>query len=302
MAVLIDETTVYVIQGLTGKEGQRAAEWMKNGGAKIAAGVTPGKGGQTVLNIPIYNTVAEAVAAHPEISASSIYAPPQFVKEAAVESLEAGVPFIHIIAENVPTRDIVEILERAQTSGTRVLGPSSVGVACPTSVVGSLGGGTFDGFYFADDQHPGVAVISKSGGMANTLVHVLSAAGIRQSTVIGIGGDRVVGTTYADILPDLLEDDQTQAIVILGEIGGSYEEDVASAVTAAQHKKPVVAYISGIFAETLPKGVSFGHAGAIVDAEVGTRKSKIEALSAAGVIIASDPQDIVKQLENIVQL
>lgn len=303
MSVIISNKTVYMIQGLTGKEGLRAAEWMIKAGAVIAAGVTPGKGGQEVLGIPVYETVIEALVQHPEISATSVYVPPAFVKSAALEAISAKISLVHIIAENVPTLDTVEILEKASAQDVRVVGPSSVGILTPQSVVGSLGGGSLDTFLFPENKDAqGIAIISKSGGMANTMADVCTQAGIPQSFVTGIGGDRIIGTTFADLLPDLSEDSATAAVVIIGEIGGSYEEDFAQAIVDQKFKKPVIAYISGIFAETLPTGVAFGHAGAIVNALVGTRETKIARLREAGVIIADDPQDIVKKVQSVVQL
>lgn len=302
MSAIISKNTVYLIQGLTGKEGSRAAEWMLSNGAHIAAGVTPGKGGEEYVGIPIYDSVAEALQAHPTISATSIYVPPQFVKAAALESIEAKIPLVHIIAENVPTLDTVELLERAQSQNVRVIGPSSVGIITAESVLGSLGGGSLTTFLFPQSEQKGVAIISKSGGMANTMADVLTRAGIPQSFVIGIGGDRIIGTTYADLLPDLAQDTQTAAVVIIGEIGGSYEEDLALAIRELNFDKPVFAYISGTFAETLPKGVSFGHAGAIVDSQVGTRAGKIAQLTEAGASMADDPQDIVRLVQSVVQL
>lgn len=301
MSVLISKNTVYMLQGLTGKEGLRAAEWMQSAGAHIAAGVTPGKGGQRVLGIPVYNSVSDALQAHPEITVTCLYVPPTVVATAAFEAIAAGLKVLHIFAELVPTRDTVAIFERAQKHSVRVIGPSSVGIATPDSVLGSIGGGE-NSFLFASGDQQGVAIISKSGGMAKTMADTCTYANIPLSFVAGIGGDRIVGTTFADLLPDLIADPQTGAIVLIGEIGGTYEEDFAAALQKSRSTKPVLAYVSGLFAETLPQGVAFGHAGAIVDAKTGTRASKIAALTQAGVVVVDGPQDIVKQLPSIVQL
>lgn len=297
MAILINENSFYLIQGITGKEGQRVLSWMQKAGAKVVAGVTPAKGGQSIEGIPVYDSVAKAVFEHPNINFTSIYVPPKFVLGATKEAIEAKIPQIHIIAEGVPTRDSAIIIELAREAGVRIIGPSSIGIASPgKSVVGSLSGSLIEESQkqmLAPSDRGGVAVISKSGGMANTIASTLTNAGIPQTTVIGIGGDRLIGTTFADLVPDIEADSETKATVIIGEFGGSYEEDLAEALLLHQHKpKPIIAFISGIFAETLPQGVAFGHAGAIVSKTVGTRKGKIMALEKSGVIIAKTPTEI----------
>jgi succinyl-CoA synthetase alpha subunit len=302
MAILIDQNTVCLIQGMTGKEGQRALSWMQANGTKVAAGVTPGKGGQVVRGVPVYNSVAEAVAAHPEISATSVYVPSRFVLSAVVEALEAGLQLVHIIGEGVPTRDTVEVLERAaRQGGPRIIGPSSIGILSPgKAMIGQMGGGETTGFLAPDptstdpNKQTGVVVLSKSGGMANTIANMLTLAGIPQSTVIGIGGDRFIGTTFADVLPDIAADSESRAVVVIGEIGGAFEEMLAAAMFELNFQKPVIAFISGLFAETLPQGIAFGHAGAIVSKTEGTRAGKIAALTAAGAHIAETPTQIVQ--------
>ncbi len=302
MAILINENTKFLIQGITGKEGMRVLQWMQKNGAPVLAGVTPGKGGQQVEGVTVYNSVAEALNFHPEINASSIYAPPKSVLEAAREAIEARMPLIHCIAEGVPTADTAAIIELARAAEVRVVGPSSIGIVSPgKSVVGSMGGGNLSQFMspgsdLAIMPEGGVAVIAKSGGMANTIANLFTESRIPQTTVLGIGGDRLIGTTFADLLPDLASDDETKAVVIIGEIGGTYEENLAEAMMSSKFSKPLVAFISGIFAETLPQGVAFGHAGAIVSKSSGTREGKITALTQAGAIIAATPTDIVAHL------
>lgn len=295
MSVLFPEHLEVLIQGITGKEGQRTCEWLLASGTKVAAGVTPGKGGQEVMGVPVYNSVAEAIAAHPGISATCIYVPPKMAQGAAQEALDAGIKLLHIIAEEVSVRDTVEILQAAQSAGARVLGPSSIGVIEPgKGKLGSIGG--------AEDSQfsPGsVAVISKSGGMSSEISLLLTTHGHGQSTVIGIGGNMIVGTTFADLVPLLEADPNTKAVVVIGEIGGWYEELLADALLAAPNHKPYLAFVSGRFAETLPQGMSFGHAGAIVDAEVGTRTGKIKRLEAAGVHIIEQPSDMIEKLASL---
>lgn len=283
-----------LIQGITGKEGLRSAEWLLAYGAQLTAGVTPGKGGQEVLGVPVYNSVAEAKAAHPELNVSSLYAPPRFVRSAALEAIEAGIELVHIIAEEVPVKDTVEILEAARQAGTRVLGPSSIGAIIPgTTKLGSIGGE--DNSQFTPGN---VAILSKSGGMSSEVALLLSRHGYGQSLVVGIGGNMIVGTTFADLVDDLEADPNTAAVVIIGELGGWYEELLADRLQSLPNHKPYIAFISGLFAETLPQGMSFGHAGAIVDETVGTRRGKIERLQAAGAMIAQGPAEIISHLQN----
>ncbi len=299
MAILINHDTSFLIQGITGKEGRRTLGWMQANNVPVAAGVTPGKGGEEVNGLKVYNSVQEALNEHSQINASSIYVPPKFVLDAAREAIRSRIPLIHIIAEGVPTKDTAELIELAEQSGVRVVGPSSIGIVSPgKSVVGSMGGGNLDQF-LAPGNAGGVAVLSKSGGMANTIANMLVKEGIAQTTVAGLGGDRFVGTTFADLLPDLSQDEETKAVVIIGEIGGSYEEVLANAMIESKFSKPVVAFISGIFAETLPQGVAFGHAGAIVSKTSGTRASKIEALTKAGAKIAQTPTEIPVLLKEV---
>lgn len=290
-----------LIQGITGKEGSRSLEWLQTYGANVVAGVTPKKGGQKIQGVPVYNTVAEAVAAHPKIAATSIYAPPRFVKGAALEAINSHIPLIHIIAEEVPTKDTVEILEAAkitsqnapQNSPIKILGPSSIGTIAPGKTkLGSIGGS--DNSQFAAGR---IAIVSKSGGMASEIALLLTRHGYGQSTVVGIGGNQIIGTTYADLVEEIENDPDTAATIIIGEIGGWYEELLAEKLAAKPDHKPYIAFISGLFAQTLPQGMSFGHAGAIVDSQIGTREGKIERLTAAGAKIAQSPANIIPLLE-----
>jgi succinyl-CoA synthetase alpha subunit len=299
MPLLLSTTTQVLIQGITGKEGMRGLAFMRAGGTNVVAGVTPGKGGQEVEGVPVYNSVAEALEHHPEISATSLYVPPQFVKSAALEAIASKIPLIHIFAEGVPTKDTALIIETAKATPapTWIIGPSSIGLVEPGKAkLGTIGGDSTLSFLPVTAGQTGVAILSKSGGMSNEMAALLTQQNIPQTLVIGIGGDRFVGTTFADMLPLLAADEQTVAIVIIGEIGGRYEEDLAQTITELNLTKPVIAFISGLFAETLPAGVSFGHAGAIVDATIGTRAGKIAALRAAGAIVVDSPESIAQEL------
>lgn len=299
MAFLITNENICLIQGITGKEGQRACEWMLAAGTQVVAGVTPGKGGQEVLGVPVFNSVAEAVAAFPMLNTTCAYAPPKFVKDAVKEAVAAGIKTVHVFAENVPVKDSAELIELCNEKNVILLGPSSVGAISPGKAsLGSIGGGNLEQFLAPKEGNQGVAVISKSGGMSSTIANMLALAGIPQTTVVGIGGDRLIGTTYGDLLPLIAADDETKAVVIIGEIGGAYEEMLAEKMMEIQSQKPVIALIAGLFAETLPQGISFGHAGAIVSKTEGTRKGKIEALQKAGALIAESPGEIIDLLKN----
>ena len=290
MAILINNTTNCLIQGITGLEGQKVSAWMRASGTKVVAGVTPGKGGQFVDGVPVFNSVAEAVTAFPTINLTTIYAPARFVRSAAQEAIEAKISIVHVIAENVPTRDTAELIALARQHHVTLIGPSSIGLISPGKAkVGSIGGETNNQFIGGP-----IGLISKSGGMCSEVSLLLTRNGIGQSTVVGIGGDRFVGTTFADLLPLFEQDKETKGVVLIGELGGTYEEDAAAILEKKQFPKPLIALITGLFAETLPQGVSFGHAGAIVDKYIGTRAGKIAALTKVGAIVVATPDELLE--------
>ena len=295
MAILIDKKTNALIQGITGKEGSRACREMLNYGTKVLAGVTPGKGGIGVESVPVYDTVAEAVAKHPGINASLITVPAPAVLDACLEAISSGIPLIDILTEHVTVRDCAHLYAAARRAGVRIVGPSSVGIISPgKGKIGSVGSGGVDKIF-----KPGpVGVISKSGGMTSEIVVTLSRAGIGQSTALGIGGDQIVGSDFVDILELFEKDKETRATVIFGEIGGTYEERVAEWVRAKKIRKPIVAVIAGKFTETLPKDTVLGHAGAIVAKGKGSYDSKIKALRRAHIPVASTLEEIPILLKN----
>ncbi|MEK7617072.1 MAG: succinate--CoA ligase subunit alpha [Patescibacteria group bacterium] len=317
MAILVTNTTKVLVQGITGKEGQKVTLQMKNYGTKVLAGVTPGKGGQEVHGVPVYNTIAEALENHPGINTSLISVPNFAVFGAMEETIKAQIPLINVFTEHVPIADTAKAIALARhtsevkqgaTNHTsevriRVVGPSSMGIISPgIGKVGQIGGDDPRGVF----SKGSVGVISKSGGMASEVSWILTKNGIGQSTVIGIGGDILEGTTFADLLEDFEKDPQTTAVVIFGEIGGTYEEEAAEMIrngnpstlrlspdrSGLKFTKKVVAFISGLFAESLPQGTKLGHAGAIVYGDKGSYKSKIESLKSAGVTIAKTPDEI----------
>ncbi len=289
MSILVNEKTKVLVQGITGKEGSKVALQMKNYGTKVLAGVTPGKGGQEVHGVPVYNSIAEALENHPGINTSLISVPNFAVFGAMKEAVEAKIPLIDVFTEHVPIADTAKAIAMAKKAGVRIVGPSSMGIISPgIGKVGQIGGedprGVFSKGY--------VGVISKSGGMASETAWILTKNGIGQSTVVGIGGDILVGSAFADLLEDFEKDPQTKAVVLFGEIGGTYEEDAAELIKSGKFTKKVVAFVSGLFAESLPQGTKLGHAGAIVYGDKGSYKSKIESLKSAGVTLAKTPDEI----------
>ena len=296
MAILITDKTKVLIQGITGKEGSKATLQMKNYGTKVLAGVTPGKGGQEVHGVPVYNAIAEALENHPGINTSFV-AVPNFAAYGAIEeAIENKIPLINILTEHIPIQDTARAIALTKNTSIRIVGPSSIGIISPgIGKVGSIGGDDPRGVY----SKGSVGVISKSGGMASEISWILTKNGLGQSTVIGIGGDILVGSGFADLMEDFEKDPQTKALVLFGEIGGTYEEEAADFIKSGKFTKKVVAFISGLFAETLPQGTKLGHAGAIIYGEKGSYKSKIKSLEEAGVIIAKTPDEIPDLLKVI---
>lgn len=289
MSILVDENTRVLIQGITGTEGSRACREMQAYGTKILAGVTPGKGGQKVEGVPVYDTVAEALEKHPRINLSLITVPAPFLKDAACESIEGGIPLLNILTEHVTVQDSAYIFAAAKEKNIRIIGPSSVGIISPGKCkVGSIGSSLVNKLF-----KPGpVGVISKSGGMTAEVCYALCRAGLGQSTALGIGGDQIVGSDFADLLELFRNDNQTKAVVFFGEIGGTYEEKAAEYILNTKFSKPVVAIIAGKFSLTLPAETVLGHAGAIISKGRGGYRSKIKALEKAGVAIVSTVEEI----------
>jgi len=286
MAILINENTKVLVQGITGTQGSLATKDMLDYGTNVLCGVTPGKGGRKVEGVPVYDDVESARRAH-DVSVSVIYVPPKFVKNAALEAINAGMKCVVIVTEGVPIHDSAQILARARETHTRVIGPSSIGIISPGKAkVGSIAMGK-DHKSFTPGN---IGIISKSGGMCSETALVVRKAGFGQSTVVGIGGDVLVGSDFVDILKIFENDKETAAIVLFGEIGGAYEELAAEYIK--QHiSKPVVAFVSGIFASTI-QDVSLGHAGAIIEQGRGTRSNKVEALRNAGVRVVDVHHEI----------
>lgn len=289
MSILIDKKTRLLIQGITGKEGARACRESLLYGTRVVAGVTPGKGGQKVERVPVYDSVAQALRKHREINATFVTVPGAFAKSAVLEAIHARIPLVVILSEHVPTLDSAWIVRWARQNGVRVVGPSAIGIISPGKAkIGSIGTAEMiRGF------RPGpIGVISKSGGMTSEICFTLSRAGLGQSTAIGMGGDVIAGSSFSDMLALFAEDTQTKAVALFAEVGGSYEEEAAEFIKRTKFKKPLVAIVAGGFGKKLPEDTVLGHAGAIVSRGRGSYESKVKALKSAGVYIANTVEEM----------
>ena len=289
MSVLVDKSTRLLVQGITGKEGTFHALQMRDYGTNIVGGVTPGKGGTTHEGFAVFNTVADAVR-ETEANASVIYVPPPFAADAIMEAADAGVALIVCITEGIPAIDMVEAFHYVRSRGVRLVGPNCPGVISP----GKCKVGIMPARIHKEGR---VGVVSRSGTLTYEAVGQLTALGIGQSTCIGIGGDPVIGTTQRDAVELFNNDPGTDAIVMIGEIGGSAEEEAAEYVK--QHvKKPVVGFICG---QTAPPGRRMGHAGAIIAGGKGTAAEKMDAMTAAGIHVVKSPADIGAKVKEVLK-
>ena len=275
MSILIDKSTRLIVQGITGRDGLFHARKMKEYGTNVVGGTSPGKGGSDANGIPVFNTMYEAVE-QTQANTSIIFVPARFAADAIMEAADAGIRLIVCIAEGIPTLDVIKAHQFIKQKGAILVGPNCPGLISPgKSMVGILPGQVF--------QKGNVGVISRSGTLTYEIVYHLTANGMGQSTAIGIGGDPVVGLHFRELLEMFQNDTETEAIVLIGEIGGNAEEQ------AAEYIKPVVAFIAG---QSAPLGKQMGHAGAIISGTSGSAKEKIEALEAAGIQVAQEPSDI----------
>jgi succinyl-CoA synthetase alpha subunit len=286
LSVLVDKSTRLIVQGITGKEGTFHTKQMVEYGTNVVGGVTPGKGGTTHEGIPVFNSVADAVK-EAGANASVIYVPPSFAADAIMEAADAGIPVVVCITEGIPTLDMVRVKEYLRDRPTRLIGPNCPGIISP----GKCKIGIMPGHIHREGD---IGVVSRSGTLTYEAVGQLTALGLGQSSAIGIGGDPIVGTTHTDALKLFQADPATTGIVMIGEIGGSAEED-AAAYAKDNVTKPIVAFIAG---QTAPPGRRMGHAGAIIAGGKGTAAEKMKALSEAGIHVVKSPADIGKAMKD----
>ena len=288
MSILINQDTRVIIQGITGNEGVFHTRLMLDYGTQIVAGVTPGKYGEKIHGIPVYDTVRQAMEDH-KVDASGVFVPGMLAKNAALEAIDAGLQTVVVVTEGVPLHDAMVIKSEAKERGTAVIGPNTPGVVS----VEECKVGILDTHHV---QKGNIGVISRSGTLTTEITAGLVEAGLGQSTVVGIGGDGVIGSTFLDVYKMFEEDEKTVGVAIVGEVGGTMEEELSGYIKERQ-TKPVAAFIAG---RNVPEGKRLGHAGAIVEGNLGTAESKIEALTQAGVKVGAVPWDLGKLMKKMI--
>ena len=289
MSILIDKDTTFIIQGITGREAVNMTRECLNYGAKVVGGVTPGRKGRDVYGVPVFDTVRQ-ITESMHVDASVVTVPPAFSADAALEAIDAGIKLIVIVTERMPRGETAQVIEFADTHGARVIGPNCLGVISPgKSKVGGVGGPAED---TRKAYMPGpVGIMSRSGGMTTEIASTLTAAGLGQSTAISIGGDPIIGNTYADLMPLFEADLETRAIVVYSEPGGTMEAQLATYLQEHKSRLPVVAFMAGRFMDEMP-GMRFGHAGTIVEGKADTSVEKIRRMREAGIAVAEEVSQI----------
>lgn len=296
MSVLIDASTRLVVQGITGREARMVTEHMCEYGTNVVAGVTPGRGGSDVSGIPVFDTLEEAIDQHSP-NATLISVPPAAVLDACLEALSHGLRLLVIATEGVPQHDAMLILEKAADAAARVVGPNSVGLINPSArtKVGAIGGDNPNRAFPAGR----IGIASRSGGMTSEIGLMTRRVGLGVSTAVSVGGDALIGTSPATLLPLFERDQQTDGVVLFGEPGTRFEEEIARTLSERRFTKPLIAMVAGRFTERLPEGTAFGHAAAIIEGGMGKPSSKIELLRENGVLIADDMEDLLQYLSMV---
>ena len=296
MAILADENTRVIVQGITGREAATFTRDMLDYGTNVVAGVTPGKQGQSVHGITVYDTVRRAVSEHPA-DAAVISVPPALVKGAVLEALDNDIKLLVVVSERVPRQDTIEFLEVAAEKNARVIGPNTLGFITPHRLKLGMAGGPVDDVKKAYMPGP-VGIASRSGGMTTEIANLLTTHGIGQSTCVGVGGDPVVGSNFLDLIPLFNADPETRAVVLFCEPGGVIEEQLAEFVLAKSIQLPIIAFIAGRFVDDMP-GIRFGHAATIVEGDSGTTRGKIAMFQKAGIRVAESFSDIIPFLKEV---
>ena len=295
MSILLSKSGKVIIQGITGREGRARTKLMVDIGTNIVAGVTPGQGGRGVWGVPVYDTVNEAVKIHGNIDVTVVFVPAPLVKNAVIESFASGVKLAVIVPDRVPVYDVMAIARAAGEYGAKFTGPNTLGVLSPgIGVLGMIGGNaTSVRKWFKSGP---VGITSRSGGLTTSTAYYINQAGIGQSTIVHVGGDSIIGLPHPEVVKLFQDDPETKLIVLLGEIGGSQEEDVAELLVSGKVTKPVVAYIGGRGAK---EGTQFSHAGAIIEGNRGTYQGKVDSLRDAGAVVVDDISDIAGEVKKI---
>lgn len=294
MAILVGKGSQVLIQGITGREATMVTKQMLDYGTPVVAGVTPGRGGQNVDGVPVYDTIKAACKDH-QLNTSIVYVPPAAVLDAVLEAVDNGIELIIIITENIPQMDALKLLQPAQARGVQIIGPNSVGIISPAErcKLGAIGGDKVERCFV-----PGtVGVISRSGGMTAECSWMVKRAGYGVSTSVSIGGDALIGTKPHTLLPLFEQDDLTEAVVLFAEPGTGFEEQVSASLESGEFSKPLIAYVAGRFTEHLPSGTVFGHAAAMIEGDAGRPSSKIERLRQAGALVAEQFDEIIPLLQ-----
>jgi succinyl-CoA synthetase alpha subunit len=296
VSILINRDTTFIVQGITGREAVNLTRENLDYGSKIVGGVTPGRKGRDVHGVPVFDTVEQVVEATEAVPDGSVVTvPPAFTRDAVFEAIEAGIKLIVIVTERIPRYQVAQMVELATLRGAHIIGPNCLGVICPGEAkMGGIGGPAVD---TRKAYTPGpVGVMSRSGGMTTEISSTLTAAGLGQSTAVSIGGDAIIGSTYAELMPLFEEDEQTQAIVIYSEPGGRMEYELSGWVVENESRLPIVAFMAGRFMDEMP-GMSFGHAGTIVEGKADTAAEKIAKLGEAGIAVAEEIAEIPQLVE-----
>ncbi|MCH7598280.1 MAG: CoA-binding protein [Myxococcales bacterium] len=290
MSILINKDTSFIIQGITGREAVSLTRENLDYGAKIIGGVTPGRAGRNIYGVPVYDCVRDVVEKEGQPDGSIVSVPPKFARDAVFEALENGIKTIVIVTENIPRREVAQMVELAKLRGARIIGPNCLGVISPGEAkMGGVGGpaaNTRQAY-----SKGSIGVMSRSGGMTTEIASTLTAAGLGQSTCVSIGGDAIVGTTYTELMPFYEADPDTEAIAIYSEPGGRMEAELADWVQENNSRLPIVAFMAGRFMDEM-KGMRFGHAGTIVEGKEDTTADKIERMENAGISVAERIEEI----------